>query len=437
MHKPKAGGRKPAATPRKTAPAYAVGSDAAVTSTASVPPSGVIGNAAPRAAQRSVTRFRYAATARCRRPPARPPRRWRWRRAPAPRRSTSPRSNRPSSSSHKGRQDEATNVEGTISDPVARKLVEWVILRSDDSRPRFPALRRLHRGQSELAEHHDLAAARRSRAVAAAGRSADHDRLFPQRSAAHRQGPFCARARAARRKAISAGAQAAVREAWRKDSFSADLEAQARDAVCRPDHAGRRQGAHGRASLRRGRRRRPARGAPSRRHRSWPSPRRAPRSSTNPPRPRRCSKRCRRTPATIRAICSAAFNGCAAATRSPKPRNGCWRRRANRNGSAISISGGSSAGSSPASFSTSAIPSRPMRSPTAPLRRSTTIIAPSSNSPPAGSRCASCTSRRSRSPHFARIADGASNPITLARSYYWQGRAAGGARTRAGRARLL
>ena len=34
---------------------------------------------------------------------------------------------------HKNRTDEATSVEGTISDPVARKLVEWAILRSDDA----------------------------------------------------------------------------------------------------------------------------------------------------------------------------------------------------------------------------------------------------------------------------------------------------------------
>ncbi len=53
-----------------------------------------------------------------------------------------------------------------------------------------------------------------------------------------------------------------------------------------------------------------------------------------------------------------------------------------------------------------------------------TISAPSSISPPAGSRCAFCTSRPSRSPHFARIADDTYNPITLARSFYWQGRAA-------------
>ena len=33
----------------------------------------------------------------------------------------------------KSRADEATNVEKSISDPVARKVVEWVILRSDET----------------------------------------------------------------------------------------------------------------------------------------------------------------------------------------------------------------------------------------------------------------------------------------------------------------
>ena len=37
----------------------------------------------------------------------------------------------------KNRQDEATSVEGTISDPLARKLVEWVILRSEDGSSDF------------------------------------------------------------------------------------------------------------------------------------------------------------------------------------------------------------------------------------------------------------------------------------------------------------
>ncbi len=56
---------------------------------------------------------------------------------------------------HKGRGDEATNVEKTIIDPVARKLVEWVILRSDETTVDFP-LRRLHRCKPELAEHRTL-----------------------------------------------------------------------------------------------------------------------------------------------------------------------------------------------------------------------------------------------------------------------------------------
>ena len=37
----------------------------------------------------------------------------------------------------KNRADDATNVEGTISDPLARKLVEWVILRSDSGATDF------------------------------------------------------------------------------------------------------------------------------------------------------------------------------------------------------------------------------------------------------------------------------------------------------------
>ncbi len=37
----------------------------------------------------------------------------------------------------KNRSDDATSVEGTISDPLARKLVEWVILRSDSGTTDF------------------------------------------------------------------------------------------------------------------------------------------------------------------------------------------------------------------------------------------------------------------------------------------------------------
>ena len=37
----------------------------------------------------------------------------------------------------KNRQDEATTVESSIADPLARKLVEWVVLRSEDGSSDF------------------------------------------------------------------------------------------------------------------------------------------------------------------------------------------------------------------------------------------------------------------------------------------------------------
>ena len=64
------------------------------------------------------------------------------------------------------------------------------------------------------------------------------------------------------------------------------------------------------------------------------------------------------------------------------------------------------------------------------LLPSTTTI-----SPPAGSRCASCTIRRPPSPHFARISEGTDNPHALARGGYWQGRAAETMGARAGQGR--
>ena len=338
---------------------------------------------------------------------------------------------------HKGRPDEATDIAGTISDPLARKLAEWVILRSDDADLDFPRYAAFIAANPSWPSIIDLAAARRGGACGSAKstrrRSSPSSTAIPPRTA---KGRF-ALARALLAKGDRAGAQAAVREAWRKDGFSAELEAQARETFAGLITRGRRQGAHGRALLCRGRRCRLARRAPARSGASSPSPRRAPPSSTNPPRPRRCSMRCRLRPGTIPAICSAASNGCAAPTRSPRPRSGCSRRRTRRTGSAMSINGGSSGGSSRANCSTSAIPSRPTRSPAAAPHRPTKTIAPSSNSPPAGSRCASCASRRRRSPIFP--ASPTASPIRSRwrAPYYWQGRAAEALGRGSGCARLL
>ena len=128
---------------------------------------------------------------------------------------------------HKGRSDEATNIAGTISDPLARKLVEWVILRSDDADLDFPRYAAFIAANPSWPSVMTL---RRRAEAALWQRQADPQATIaffasePPRSA---KGRF-ALARALLAKSDLAGAQAAVREAWRKDSFSAELEAQAR-----------------------------------------------------------------------------------------------------------------------------------------------------------------------------------------------------------------
>jgi soluble lytic murein transglycosylase len=128
---------------------------------------------------------------------------------------------------HKGRQDDATDVEGTISDPLARKLVEWLILRSDDAaldfsryaafiaaNPSWPSIVTLRR-RAEAALWQQNAA---PQSVIA---------FFASEAPRSAKGHF-ALARALLAQGDRGGAQAVVREAWRNDGFSADLEEQAR-----------------------------------------------------------------------------------------------------------------------------------------------------------------------------------------------------------------
>jgi soluble lytic murein transglycosylase len=128
----------------------------------------------------------------------------------------------------KSRLDEATSAAANVSDPLARKLVEWVILRSDAdvdfsrygaflaANPSWPGLIGLRR-----------------RAEAALWQQRPDPSAVVGFFAAER--PHSAKGRFALARALlaqgdQAGAQAAVREAWRNDSFSADLEGQARAA---------------------------------------------------------------------------------------------------------------------------------------------------------------------------------------------------------------
>ncbi len=128
---------------------------------------------------------------------------------------------------HKDRADEATNIERTISDPLARKLVEWVILRSDDSsvdfsryaafvaaNPTWPSLVTLRRHaeaalwQQQVDAQTTLNYFRNQEPLSAKG--------------------YFALARALLVKGDVGRAATAVRTAWQFDGFSEMVEAQAR-----------------------------------------------------------------------------------------------------------------------------------------------------------------------------------------------------------------
>jgi len=128
---------------------------------------------------------------------------------------------------HKDRADEATNIEHTISDPLARKLVEWTILRSDDSsvdfaryaafiaaNPTWPSLVTLRR--------HAEAALWQQQVDAQATLN-----YFRDQEPLSAKGYF-ALAQAYLVKGDVGRAAAAVHTAWQLDGFSETVEAQAR-----------------------------------------------------------------------------------------------------------------------------------------------------------------------------------------------------------------
>jgi len=127
----------------------------------------------------------------------------------------------------KNRQDEATGVEAQITDPLARKLVEWVILRSEDgthdfsryaafiaANPSWPGIDTLRRRAEAVTWQEQVD----PQAVIAFFKAA------PPHAA---KGRF-ALARALLTRGDVAGAAAALRDSWRSDGFSEDMEAQAR-----------------------------------------------------------------------------------------------------------------------------------------------------------------------------------------------------------------
>jgi soluble lytic murein transglycosylase len=127
-----------------------------------------------------------------------------------------------------GRIGEASAIERGISDPLARKLVEWAILRNDESDAdfaRYNAFIAANPGWPSVVTFRRRAEAMlwQERAGSATVRG-----YFANAKPLSAKGRF-ALARAHLSDGDRAGAQALAREAWREDSFSQELETQALD----------------------------------------------------------------------------------------------------------------------------------------------------------------------------------------------------------------
>jgi hypothetical protein len=124
-----------------------------------------------------------------------------------------------------GGADKATGVQATISDPAARKLVEWIILRSDRNgagsarytafiaaNPSWPSLAMFRRRAEALLWVENVKPAQVLGFFNGSPPQSGMGRLVLAR-ALHAQGD-------------TEGARAQVREAWRNDPMSADVEKQ-------------------------------------------------------------------------------------------------------------------------------------------------------------------------------------------------------------------
>ncbi len=128
---------------------------------------------------------------------------------------------------HRNRQDEATGLESTISDPIGRKLVEWAVLRSEDGCNDF---RRYAAFIADNPSWPSIVTLRRRAEAVLWQEHADPQTVigFFAGEPPHTAKGHFALARALLAQGDRAGAQATLRTAWRNDGLSADLEDQAR-----------------------------------------------------------------------------------------------------------------------------------------------------------------------------------------------------------------
>jgi soluble lytic murein transglycosylase len=164
----------------------------------------------------------------------------------------------------KGRTDQASDLQKTIADPLGRKLVEWAILRKDDAEgielgrytafisqnPNWPAIGLVRRRAEAVlwTERPDPAFVRsffgNDRPASAKGKFALARALLLQGDRARaRACPSSESISDANRVEPICAAQNLVRDAWRNDAFAGDLESQALDVfgdlITPADHVAR------------------------------------------------------------------------------------------------------------------------------------------------------------------------------------------------------
>jgi peptidoglycan lytic transglycosylase len=141
-----------------------------------------------------------------------------------------------------GKTSQATDEQQSITDPAARKLVEWAILRSDDNNANFS------RYAAFIAANPGWPAAGALRRRAEAMLWVERVDPATVRAFFAKEPPLTAKGKFALARALIAqgdrnGAQGYVREAWHNDSFSDDLEDQAMETfgnlITNADHKSR------------------------------------------------------------------------------------------------------------------------------------------------------------------------------------------------------
>jgi len=142
----------------------------------------------------------------------------------------------------KGRETDADTAANAITDPVARKLAEWVILRSDNTNPKFQRYATFLKANPSW-PHSPLF--RRRAEVALWNDKLDDsvvNAFFGKTQPHTAKGRFVL-ARALLARGDHDGAQALVRQAWREDTCSAAVERAVMemfgDVLTRADHKAR------------------------------------------------------------------------------------------------------------------------------------------------------------------------------------------------------